>query len=337
MAIRVAINGFGRIGRAAFRIAFDKPEITIVAINDLVEPATLAHLLRYDTIYGSYRYPVKATEDSIAVNNKPIAVFAHKELATLPWHNLQVDVVIESTGKFTDPKEAAAHITAGAKRVVISASSRGPGAPMLLVGLNEDTLADESVIDNSSCTTNCVATVMAILHEQFTVRKAALTTVHAYTADQNLQDGPHRDLRRARAAGQNIVPSTTGASESTAKVLGDLHGRFSGTALRVPVVCGSISDITALISRTVTVEQVNAAFEEAARDPRHRGILAVSRDPIVSSDIIGRSESAIVDLPLTQVIDGDLVKIFAWYDNEYGYSSRLVDQVINVGRKLNLV
>lgn len=337
MAIRLAINGFGRIGRAAFRVAFDKPEITIVAVNDLSEPATLAHLLRYDSVYGSYRYGVSARGDAIAVNNKPIAVFSEKDPTKLPWQNLQVDVVIESTGQFTNPKEAARHIRAGAKRVVISAPAKGEGAPMLLVGLNGDTLADEPVIDNSSCTTNCVAAVTAVLHKNFTVRKAALTTVHAYTADQNLQDGPHRDLRRARAAGQNIVPTTTGASSNTAKVLTDLQDKFSGMALRVPVACGSISDITALVSKVVTVDEVNAAFERAASEPNLRGILAVSRDPIVSSDIIGRSESAIVDLPLTQVTDHDLVKVFAWYDNEHGYSSRLVDQVINVGRKLNLI
>lgn len=338
MAIRLAINGFGRTGRAAFRVAFEKPEITIVAINDLAEPKTLSHLLRLDTVYGTYRYPVTASDDSISVNHKRIAAFAEKDPGRLPWRNLQVDVVIESTGAFTDPKKAQAHISAGAKRVVISAPTNGDQpAPTYLIGLNEDTLGDDQVIDSSSCTTNCVAVVMAVLHSHFKVLKAAMTTIHAYTADQNLQDGPHHDLRRARAAGLNIVPTSTGASENTARVLGELKGRFSGMALRVPVACGSISDITALVSRTVTVEEVNAAFEQAAREPRFRGILAVTTDPIVSSDIIGRSESAIIDLPLTQVTDHDLVKVFAWYDNELGYSSRLVDQVIAVGKQLDLI
>lgn len=338
MAIRLAINGFGRTGRAAFRVAFEKPEIDVVAINDLAEPATITQLLRYDTIYGPYRYPVEAGKDSIVVNHKRIATFAEKDPTKLPWGNLQVDVVIESTGAFTDPKKAQAHISAGAKRVVISAPSKGDQpTTSYIIGLNEDELGDEAVIDSSSCTTNCIALVVAILHQRFGVLKAAMTTAHAYTADQNLHDGPHRDLRRARAAGLNIVPSTTGASENTTKIIKELAGKFSGIALRVPVACGSISDITALVSKQTTVEQVTSVFEEAAKQPRYRGILAVTHDPIVSSDVIGRPESAIVDLPLTQVTDGDLVKVFAWYDNELGYSTRLVEQVILVGKLLRLI
>jgi len=338
MAIRLAINGFGRTGRQAFRVAFEKPEIDIVAINDMADSATVAHLLRFDTVYGSYRYPVAADKNSIIVNQKRIAALQEKDPAKLPWRNLQVDVVVESTGVFTDPAKAQAHIVAGAKRVIISAPSKGEvPAESFLIGINEDKLGEQVVLDNSSCTTNCVALTMAVLHEKFKVKKAAMTTLHAYTADQNLQDGPHRDLRRARAAGLNIIPTSTGASANTAKVIPELVDRFSGISFRVPVVCGSICDITALVSRKTTVEEVNAAFIEASQQPQYRGILSINRDPIVSSDVIGRSESAIIDLPLTQVTDGDLVKVYAWYDNEYGYSSRLVDQVVLIGKKLELI
>jgi len=333
--LKVAINGFGRIGRSAFKIALDKfsKDLEIVAINDLGDAKTLAHLLKYDSNYGIWNHQVSNDEKHIIVDQKPYLVLQEKEPDKLPWKDLQVDVVIESTGKFTKGEQAKLHLSAGAKKVVISAPTHGDGVevPTLLLGVNADKYSGEDVISNSSCTTNCVAPVAKVMHEKFGIQKAMMTTVHAYTQDQNLQDGPHKDLRRARAAATNIVPTTTGAAISTAHVIAELEGKFDGVAIRVPVAVGSISDFTFLLKKKVTVEQVNKAFTEAAAG-NLKGILAVTDEPIVSSDIVGRSESAIVDLGLTQVVDGDMVKVFAWYDNEYGYSMRLIEQVINVGR-----
>ena len=337
--LRVAINGFGRIGRTAFKVALDKhsDELEIVAINDLGDSKTLAHLLKYDSNYGVWNHEVSSKDNTIIVDQKVYKVLNEKDPENLLWKDLGVDIVIESTGKFTDAEGSKKHIQAGAKKVVISAPVHGDGTSGIntyLLGVNADKYANEEIISNASCTTNCIAPVAAIMHSKYGILKAMMTTTHTYTQDQNLQDAPHKDLRRARGASQNIVPTSTGAAISTTHVIPELNGKFDGVAMRVPVAVGSISDFTFLLSKKVTADEVNKAFKEAADNPIYKGILAVTEDPIVSSDIVGRSESAIVDLSLTQVVDGDMVKVFAWYDNEYGYSNRLIEQVINVGKNL---
>lgn len=330
MATNIAINGFGRIGRAAFKIALEKKNISIVAINDLMDAKTLAHLLSYDTVYGKYEKNVSVVHGGIKVGSKVIPIFAEKEPSKLPWKKLKVDVVLECTGIFTNKKEASAHLKAGAKKVIISAPAKDDDTQTLVLGTDKTSQTIKSkqtkdVISNASCTTNCISPVMQVLESVFGVEKAVMTTSHSYTADQNLVDGPHRDLRRARAAAQNIIPTTTGAAISTTKVISSLSGKFDGIALRTPTSCGSISDITAVLKKNVTVEQVNNAFKKYAKHPLYKDILAVSTEPIVSSDIVGSKYSAIVDLPLTMVVDGNLVKVLAWYDNEYGYSCRLIE------------
>ena len=335
--LKVAINGFGRIGRSAFKIAVDKfsDQIEIVAINDLGDAKTLAHLLKYDSNYGVWNHDVSSDSKHIIVDQKHYLVLQEKEPDKLPWKELQVDVVVESTGKFTKGEQAKLHLQAGAKKVVISAPVHAQDMEKVntyLLGVNADQYSGEDVISNSSCTTNSVAPVAAVMNLKFGIQKAMMTTVHAYTQDQNLQDGSHKDLRRARGAAQNIVPATTGAAISTTEVIPELKGKFDGTALRVPVSVGSISDFTFLLKKKVTVEEVNKALKEAT-EGEMKNILAVTDEPVVSSDIVGRSESAIVDLSLTQVVDGDMVKLFAWYDNEFGYSNRLIEQVINVGNQ----
>jgi glyceraldehyde 3-phosphate dehydrogenase len=332
--IKVAINGFGRIGRNAFKIALTKPEMEVVAINDLTDTASLAHLLHYDTSYGTYERQLGHDEKGITVDGKPYPVFAEKDPTHLPWGKLGVDVVLECTGHFTDEAGARSHLTAGAKRVIISAPAKGGNVPTFVIGVNDHQYAGEQIISNASCTTNCLTPVAAVIHAKFQVAKALMTTAHSYTQDQNLQDGPHKDLRRARAAAENIVPTTTGAALATTEVIPQLKGLFDGTSLRVPTPVGSICDVTFLLSRQTSVEEVNAVLSDAAEVPQLKGILRVTSDPIVSSDIIGDPHSAIVDLPLTMVSGGDLVKVMAWYDNEWGYSNRLVEQVVTVGKSL---
>lgn len=360
--IRVGINGFGRIGRLAFRIGVLKhsDEIEFAAINTSGSMVTSgwAHLTNFDTMYRKFEYTVQSTEVqspdkttdedplqgeiSIPERNIKVPILAQKDPAKIPWSKYGVDVVIESTGHFTDMEGAKKHAIGGAKRVVISAPGKGENVQTFVLGVNEppsfETSAsqgDVKVISNASCTTNCVAPVMAVLQSKFGVEKAAMTTVHAYTDDQSLQDASHKDLRRARAAGQNIIPTSTGAAISTTETIPDLKGMFDGRSLRVPVTTGSITDFAVILKRNVTVEEVNQAFKDAVVNPLYSGILAVSEGFLVSSDIIGRNESAIVDLPLTQVVGGNLVKIFAWYDNEWGYANRLIEQVIRVGRSLS--
>ena len=337
--LKIAINGFGRIGRAAFKVALEEhpQEVDIVAINDLTTPAVLAHLLQYDSAYGRWPKNISSDDKGILVDGKSYPVLAEKDPSALPWKDLQIDVVIESTGRFVDEAGMSKHIGAGAKKVVLSAPAKGGGVGTFLVGVNQEKYKGQNMINNASCTTNCIAPVAAIMHEQFGVLKALMTTVHGVTAEQNLVDGPPpggkaNDLRRARAAYVNIIPTTTGAAISTTEAIPELKGLFDGRALRVPVIIGSISDFTFLISKKATVEEINEAFKKASQTPRWNKIVAVSDEPLVSSDIVGRSESAIVDLSLTQVVDGDLVKVFAWYDNEWGYANRLVEQVINVGK-----
>jgi len=332
---KISINGFGRIGRSAFKIALDNhsDEVEVVAINDLTDAATLAHLLKYDTAYGIYHRDISHDQNDIVVDGKKYHVYAEKDPSTLPWKDLDVDVVVECTGRFTSKEASSVHLKAGAKRVVISAPAKE--VETFLIGVNEgkDT-GREQIINNASCTTNSIAPPVAVMHEKFGVEKAILTTIHSYTGDQNLQDGPHKDLRRARAAAENIVPTSTGAAIATTEVIPELKGRFDGVAIRVPTLVGSISDITFVLKKKVTVEEVNKAFEEAAARSRFKGVVAVSKDPIVSSDIVGRTESAIIDLLLTQVVDGNLVKVFSWYDNEIGYSHRLVEMAILAAKKI---
>ena len=336
MKTKVAINGFGRIGRNAFKIAFERPDLEIVAVNDLTDTKTLAHLLKHDSSYGTYHQEVSFDEQNIIVNGQPIKVLAEKDPAALPWADLGVQVVIESTGLFVDPAKAKAHITAGAKKVIISAPAKGDGANTIVIGVNEDTLKDTGdIISNASCTTNCITPVAAIIESNFGIEKAMMTTVHSYTASQRLQDAPAKDLREARAAAQNIVPTTTGASIAAAKALPALEGIFGGLSIRVPTPVVSLSDFAIVTKRAVTVEEVNEVFKKAAAAPYFQGILAVTEEELVSTDFIGNSHSAIVDLKLTNVVGGNLLKVVAWYDNEWGYSNRLVELTADAGRILN--
>jgi glyceraldehyde 3-phosphate dehydrogenase len=333
MNIRVAINGFGRIGRNVLKAGIDHPEVEFVAVNDLTDTKTLAHLLKYDTAYGVYPKEVAYDENHIIVDGHKIAVVAQKDPTQLPWKDMDVDVVIESTGRFTTEEGMRQHITAGARRVVLSAPAKGGEVPTYVLGVNEyDGKAE--LLNNASCTTNCITPVAAVMHNKFGIVKALMTTIHSYTASQVLQDGPSKDLREARAAAQNIVPTSTGAAIATTQVLPELQGLFDGLSIRVPTIVGSLSDFTMVVARKTSVEEVNEVFKTAAKQPRWRGILTVTEDPIVSSDIVGNTHSAIVDLELTRVIDGDLVKVVAWYDNEWGYSHRLFEQVVAVGKAL---
>ncbi len=336
--IRVAINGFGRIGRQAFKLALEKKELEVVAINDLTSPEVLAHLLKYDSNYGRYPAEVGYTEKALVIDGTVYMVYAEKDPEKLPWGKLKVDVVIESTGRFTDSEKASAHIKAGAKKVIISAPAKDEGiTPTIVLGVNEQSYRGQPIISNASCTTNCIAPVMAVLETAFGIDKALMTTIHSYTAEQNLVDGPPpggkaNDLRRARAAAVNIIPTTTGAAISATQALPELAGKFDGLAIRVPTPVGSLSDFTMVLKRKTTKEEINKVFSDAAGKKRYKGILEVSNEPLVSSDIVGNSASCIVDLNLTQVVDGDLVKVVAWYDNEFGYSNRLVEEVIMLGK-----
>ncbi|HEV2403135.1 MAG TPA: type I glyceraldehyde-3-phosphate dehydrogenase [Candidatus Saccharimonadales bacterium] len=336
MKTRIAINGFGRIGRNAFKVAFGRQDIEIVAINDLTDTRTLAHLLKHDSNYGAYQHGVSFDEQNIIVDGTKIKVYAEKDPAALPWKDVNVDVVIESTGFFVDPEKAKAHITAGAKKVVISAPAKGEGANTIVLGVNEDKLEGAGeIISNASCTTNCITPVAAVVESHFGIEKAMMTTVHSYTASQRLQDAPAKDLREARNAAENIVPTTTGASVAAAKALPALEGIFGGLSVRVPTPVVSLSDFVLITKRPVTVDEVNETFKKAAAEPYYQGILAVTEEELVSSDFIGDSHSAIVDLKLTAVVGGNMLKVVAWYDNEWGYSNRLVEVVADIGRLLH--
>ena len=352
--VKVGINGFGRIGRISFRIAISKhlEDLQIAAINTSgsMNVAGWAHLVNYDTMYRKYEYEVRAEEIkkpeeatdedpligylTIPEKNIKIPVLAQRDPEKLPWAKYEVDVVIESTGKFVSEEDAKKHAKGGAKRVVISAPAKGANVGTYVIGVN-DLQGSPEVISNASCTTNCIAPVAAVMHSAFGIEKAAMTTIHSYTDDQNLQDNSHKDLRRARAAGENIIPTSTGAAIATTETIPELKGLFDGVALRVPTATGSITDFTMVVKKNTTVEEVNEVIKKATENALYKGILAASELPLVSSDIIGRSESSIVDLGLTQVIAGNLVKIFAWYDNEWGYANRLLEQVVRVGRSIN--
>ena len=331
--IKLAINGFGRIGRNAFKIAFERSDVKIVAINDLTDTKTLAHLLKHDSSYGTYDRDVKFDEENLIVDGEKIRVFSEKEPKNLPWGEYQVDVVIESTGFFTDPKKAADHLEAGARKVVISAPAKGEGAKTIVIGVNEDTVTeDDKILSNASCTTNCIAPVMKVLEDNFGIEKALMTTVHSYTASQRILDAPAKDLREARAAAENIVPTSTGASKAAALTIPALKGKFDGLSIRVPTPVVSLSDITAVLKRDTTIEELQEIFKKAAKEPFYEGILGVSEEPLVSIDYRGNSHSSIVDLPLINVVGGNLVKIVAWYDNEWGYSNRLVELASDFGK-----
>lgn len=333
--VNVAINGFGRIGRNAFKIAFERSDINIVAINDLTDTKTLAYLLKHDSNFGDYQHDVTSDETGIIVNGHHVKVLAERDPSVLPWGDLDVDLVIESTGRFTLKEDAELHIKAGAKRVVISGPSKSDGVDTIVLGANEDKIEGASqIISNASCTTNSLGAVMAILDAEFGVEKSLLTTVHSYTASQALQDAPAKDLREGRNAAENIVPTTTGAAIAVTKTLPQLEGKFDGLSIRVPTPVVSISDITVLLGRDTTVQEINNVFKKAAEQPFYQGILGVSEEPLVSRDYIGNSHSGVVDLLLTKVVAGNLAKIMVWYDNEWGYSNRLVELVADVGKTL---
>ena len=336
MKTKVAINGFGRIGRNAFKIAFAREDIEIVAVNDLTDTKTLAYLLKHDTNYGTYDKTVSYDDKNIIVDGQPILVCAEKDPSLLPWGDMGVEVVIESTGRFTDKEGASGHIKAGAKRVVISGPTKSDGVDTIVLGANDDKLENATeIISNASCTTNSLGAAMAVLDSEFGVEKSMLTTVHSYTASQVVQDAPSKDLREGRNAAENIVPTTTGAAIAVTLTLPQLKDKFDGISVRVPTPVVSLSDVTAVLKRNVTVEEINEAFKKASKEPYYEGILGVSEEPLVSSDYIGNSLSGIVDLLLTKVVGGNLVKIMVWYDNEWGYSNRLVEVVADTGRILH--
>ena len=336
MAIRLAINGFGRIGRLVARRAATNPDIHLVAINDITDAPTLAHLLKYDSVHGAFPN-VEVAGDSIAIAGRKAMVTAFKNPAELPWKDANVDIVIESTGLFTSYEKAAAHLAAGAKKVIISAPPKSGDKPVktLVMGVNHttyDPIADH-VISNASCTTNCIVPPAKVLHDNFRIRQGYMTTVHAYTNDQRILDQPHKDLRRARAAAMSMIPTSTGAAKLIGVIFPELKGKIDGVAIRVPTPDVSIVDFACTVEKKTSAEEVNAAFKAAADGPL-KGILEYQTTPLVSIDMVGNPHSSIVDAGLTAVVDGTLVKIFAWYDNEYGYSSRLVDLATYVGKKL---
>ncbi|PIR84941.1 type I glyceraldehyde-3-phosphate dehydrogenase [Candidatus Kaiserbacteria bacterium CG10_big_fil_rev_8_21_14_0_10_45_20] len=337
--IKIAINGFGRIGRAFFRLAYKEKDITIVAINDLGDPDNLAYLLKRDSVYGTAPFSVDLHNDELVVDGKTIPLLSEKDPAQLPWKDMDVDIVVESTGFFTTFEKSKAHIDAGAKRVVISAPAKDTDAGVpgetILMGVNEEKLKTCNISSNASCTTNAGTPLIAILDESIGIEKAVLNTVHGYTASQSLVDGPSKkDLRGGRAAAQNIIPTTTGAAIATTKAYTSLAGQFDGVAMRVPVIVGSIVDITFIAKRDTTVEEVNEILTKAASQKRWESVFAVTTEPIVSSDIIGDTHGAIADLSFTRVVGGNLVKVFAWYDNETGYSNMLLKHVLEAGKHL---
>jgi len=327
MATKVGINGFGRIGRNVFRAALNNPDIDIVAVNDLTDAETLAHLLKYDSVHGTLAADIKAEGDNIVVNGKTIKVMAEREPANLPWGELGVEVVVESTGRFTDAAKAAAHLEAGAKKVIISAPAKNEDITIVM-GVNHEKYdkTKHHIISNASCTTNCLAPVAKVLHDNFVIKRGLMTTVHSYTNDQQILDLPHKDLRRARAAAMSIIPTTTGAAKAVALVLPELKGKLNGFAMRVPTPNVSITDLVAELEKPATVEEINAAMQKAAAGEL-KGILAYSDQPLVSRDYNGDPHSAIVDGLSTMVIEGTLVKVVAWYDNEWGYSNRMIDLI----------
>ena len=328
--MKVAINGFGRIGRISLRALLAKNEVEVVAINDLTDTATLAHLLKYDSIHGNFKGEISHDAENLIINNKKIPVYAIKNPAELPWGKLEIDVVLESTGFFADRVKAESHIQAGAKKVIISAPATGD-LKTIVLGVNDDTLdGSETIISNASCTTNCLAPMVKVLEDNFGIESGFMQTIHAYTADQRLQDAPHSDLRRARAAALSIIPTSTGAAKALGLVIPSVKGKLNGASLRVPVPAGSITDFTGVLTKPATKEQINAAFKKAATEGSLKGYLQYTEDPIVSADIVGNTHSCIFDSELTLVL-GNTIKIMGWYDNESGYSNRIADLIVKVG------
>lgn len=328
---KIAINGFGRIGRLAFKVLMQNPEAEVVAINDLTDNKTLAHLLKYDSVHGRYPGTVSFDDQSITVNGKRIAVYAEAKPENLPWKELGVDVVIESTGRFTDTESAGKHVVAGARKVIISAPGKGAGLKTIVLGVNDEILTgEETVVSNASCTTNCLAPMVKVLDDLCGIENGFMTTIHAYTSDQRLHDAPHSDLRRARAAAYSIVPTSTGAAKAVGEVLPHMKGKLNGNAMRVPIPDGSVTDFTCVVRNPKTIEEINAAFKNAA-EGNMKGILEYTTDPIVSIDIVGNPHSCIFDSDLTMVI-GNTVKVVGWYDNEAGYSNRIADLAIKMAK-----
>lgn len=331
---KIAINGFGRIGRNALKILMERNDAEVVAINDITDPKTLAHLLKHDSSYGVYARKVDFNDNEIIIDDKKIKIFAEKEPENLPWKDLGVDVVIESTGFFTKPEDARKHIKAGAKRVIISAPAKGDGAKTVVIGVNDETIEDsDEILSNASCTTNCIAPIMKVLEDNFGIEKAMMTTVHSYTGSQKILDAPAKDLREARSAAENIVPTTTGASKAAALTVPSLQGKFNGLSIRVPTPVVSLSDITAIIKKDTTKEEINELFRRISKEPEYQGIIGVSEEELVSKDFVGDPRSSIVDLPLTDVVCGNMIKVVAWYDNEWGYSNRLVELALDYGKE----
>ena len=334
MAIRVAINGFGRIGRAFMRRSYGR-DIELVAINDLGSLQNLAYLLKYDTVYGRAPFTVSAKDGTLVIDGKEVKFFSEKDPANLPWKDLEIDIVVESTGLFTDYEKASAHITAGAKRVVITAPSKGEGGATVLMGVNEDKFTASQITSNASCTTNAASPVIAILDEAIGIEKAILSTTHAYTASQSIVDGPSKkDMKEGRAAAQNIVPTSTGAATAVTQAHESLAGKFDGISLRVPIAVGSIADVTFIAKRSTTKEEVNEILRASALTPRWEGIFKTTDEELVSSDIIGEPYASIADLGMTRVVDGNLVKVLAWYDNEMGYAESLVRHVLATSKHI---
>lgn len=334
--VRVAINGFGRIGRNAFKIAFANPDLAIVAVNDLTDTKTLAHLLRHDSNYGEFHHKVESDEKHLIVDGTKIEVTAEKEPDKLPWRQMKIDVVIESTGRFVKGELASLHLKAGARKVVLSAPAKGDDSVVSthVIGVNENEIGQADIISNASCTTNCITPLAAVVEREFGIEKAMMTTVHSYTASQALQDAPNKNLREGRNAAENIVPATTGATIAAAKALPALKDVFGGLSIRVPTPVVSISDFTFLTKKPVTIESVNAAIKKAATEPRLSGVISWTEEELVSRDFIGDPHSCVADLSLTNVVGGNMLKVVAWYDNEWGYSNRLVEMVALVGKKL---
>jgi len=334
MSIKIAINGFGRIGRSSFKLAFNSAELEVVAINDLSEVKTLAHLLKHDSIYGKFKHSVISNGNNLVVNNKEIPVFAEKDPINLPWKELDVDLVLECTGHFTTKEFAEKHLKAGAKRVLLSAPPKSKDIPTFVLGVNQEKFNSkiDLIISNASCTTNCLAPIAKILNDNFIIKQGFLNTIHAYTNDQRLHDSPHKDLRRARLAGENIIPTTTGATKSVIEVIPELEGKLEGMAIRVPVSVVSIIDFVCLVEKQTTIEIINNKFKELSKG-EFKGIIDFTEEPLVSSDFIGNPHAAIIDLSLTQVI-GNLIKIVAWYDNEYGYACRYVAMAEYIGKNI---
>lgn len=332
---KIAINGFGRIGRAVFKIILEKHKnLQVVAINDLTDNKTLAHLLKYDSMCGRYDKKVDFNDKEIIVNNKKYKVFSEKDPAFLPWKKLKVDVVLECTGFFRTAETVSAHIEAGAKKVILSAPAKDKKIPTFVLGVNDKKIKkSDTIISNASCTTNCIAPIVDLIKQNFGIQKVMMTTIHSYTGDQNLIDGPHKDLRRARTAGQNIIPTTTGAAIATTKTVSGIDGLFDGISIRIPTAVVSIADFVFLLKKKTTVDEVNKIFIQAKKINKYKNILDITDNPLVSSDFIGNPYSAIIDLQMAKIVDGDLLKIIAWYDNEWGYSNRLAEMANLIAKK----